>query len=302
MDAARLRSWVVPALAGVGCGIVLQRLLTKSQTKAATPSDSAPAFNPAPWSESPGSPFAVDFSGRVALVTGAANGLGKAIAGRLVQHGAVVIAVDRDAAQLDVFANEQAPGKVRPVLCDLTDLASVRKVAEEAGAVDFLVNVAGVAIFQQFLEATPEIWDLTMDINARATWYLTQLCAKGMVAKGGGSIVNISSQSSTVVVSDKHLAYSTSKAAVDHITRSAAISLAKNNIRVNAVNPTVVRTDLAIKAHGEEGLKKMAAKVPLGRICEPGHVADVVLFLLSDRASMVTGVTLPVDGGFLAAR
>merc|ERR1719230_713319 len=104
-----------------------------------------------------------------------------------------------------------------------------------------------------------------MDVNARATWFLTQPVAKGMVARGsGGSIVNISSQSSSVVVSDRHLAYSTSKAAVDHITRSTAIALAKHGVRVNAVNPTVVRTELAVKAHGEDGLARMAAKVPLG--------------------------------------
>merc|ERR1719502_1701082 len=129
--------------------------------------------------------------------------------------------------------------------------------------------------------------------------FLSQLVAEGMVSRGGGAIVNISSQSSTVVVGPRHTCYSTSKAAVDHITRSTAINLAAKNIRCNAVCPTVVRTDLAIKAHGEEGLAKMAAKIPLQRICQTD---DVALFLLSDRASMVTGVTLPVDGGFLAAR
>merc|ERR1719253_1595300 len=117
-----------------------------------------------------------------------------------------------------------------------------------------------------------------------------------MASRGGGAIVNISSQSSTVVVSEKHLAYSTSKAAVDHATRITSICLAKDKTRVNAVNPTVVRTELAIKAHSEEGLKAMAAKVPLGKICECDDVADSVLFLLSSRASMITGVTLPVDG------
>merc|ERR1712217_460441 len=126
--------------------------------------------------------------------------------------------------------------------------------------------------------------------------------AEGMIARGGGAIVNISSQSSTVVVGPGHTCYSTSKAAVDHITRSTAINLAAKNVRCNAVCPTVVRTALAVNAHGEEGLKKMADKVPLQRICEPDDVADVVLFLLSDRARMVTGVTLPIDGGFLAAR
>jgi NAD(P)-dependent dehydrogenase (short-subunit alcohol dehydrogenase family) len=212
-----------------------------------------------------------------------------------------VAAVDRDSAALEALRQE-LPDKVIPFTCDLQDLEALKKTAEQVGAVDFLVNVAGIAIFQQFFDGTPEVWDKTMDINARATWFLSQQMANGMMARGGGAIVNMSSQSSSVVVSDRHLAYSTSKAAVDHITRSTAIALAKHGVRVNAVNPTVVRTELAVKAHGEDGLARMAAKVPLGRICEPNHVADVVLFLLSDRAAMITGVTLPVDGGFLAAR
>jgi len=171
-----------------------------------------------------------------------------------------------------------------------------------ADEVDLLVNCAGVAIFQEFAAVTEDVWDMTMEVNAKAVFFLSQYFAKGMAKKGSGSIVNISSQSSGIVVSTKHHCYSTSKAAVDHITRLSAISLAKSNIRVNAVNPTVVRTELAIKAHGEEGLKKMAAKIPLGKICECDDVADAVLFLLSDKASMITGVTLPVDGGFIASR
>jgi len=98
------------------------------------------------------------------------------------------------------------------------------------------------------------------------------------------------------------MAYSTSKAAVDHITRLSAYALASSNVRVNAVNPTVVRTKLAIEGHGEEGLAQMAAKVPLQRLCEPDDVANAVLFLLSDKARMITGVTLLVDGGVVTSR
>jgi L-xylulose reductase len=244
------------------------------------------------------------------LVTGAANGLGLAIAKRLASSGAKVILVDVNEAALTKSAqalNDKSGSSdtVMAVPCDLRDLEGTRAMLENAGVVnkvDLLVNCAGVAIFRHFNEISKDDWDITMDINARAMLFVTKLFTDGMAERGGGAIVNISSQSSTVVVSPRHLCYSTSKAAVDHITRSTAICLAEKNIRCNAVNPTVVRTELAIKAHGEEGLKKMAAKVPLQRICQPDDVADVVLFLLSDRASMVTGVTLPVDGGFLAAR
>lgn len=248
-----------------------------------------------------------NFSGRIALVTGAGSGLGNQIARRLVAAGAHVILVDIKEAELEATREEltSSGGSATAVPCDLRDVPGTCSKLEAAGVVgtvDLLVNCAGVAIFKPFSEITQDVWDLTMDINARSMLFLSQLLADGMAIRGGGAIVNISSQSSTVVVSEQHLCYSASKACVDHLTKSTAICLAAKNIRVNAVNPTVVRTELAVRAHGEEGLQKMAAKVPLRRICQPDDVADVVLFLLSDRASMVSGVTLPVDGGFLAAR
>lgn len=246
------------------------------------------------------SAFKIDFAGRVALVTGAASGIGRCIALCIARHGAKVLAVDRNEADLKRLEEEMP--LCTPFPCDLSDVPAMRSMIAEAGRIDMLVNAAGIAVFETFGEQTLEVWDKTMDINARPVWFLTQEIGKGMAERGSGSIVNISSQSSSVVVSDKHLAYSTSKAAVDHITRMASYALAKSNVRVNAVNPTVVRTELAIKAHGEEGLKKMAAKVPLGRVCEPQDVADTVLYLLSDRASMITGVMLPIDGGFVVSR
>eukprot|EP00929_Paragymnodinium_shiwhaense_P067640 TRINITY_DN34013_c0_g1_i1.p1 TRINITY_DN34013_c0_g1~~TRINITY_DN34013_c0_g1_i1.p1 ORF type:complete len:621 (+),score=100.94 TRINITY_DN34013_c0_g1_i1:101-1963(+) len=244
--------------------------------------------------------FPLGLGGRICLVTGAANGIGRCIARTLARHCKKVVAVDRDNAGLKSFAEEVHNCSVHQ--CDLADTKSLKDLVTAAGPVDLLVNAAGVAIFQTFGEQTPEAWDLTMDVNTRAAWFLTQELGKGMAARSFGSVVNISSQSSTVAVSDRHLIYSTSKAAIDHVTRCSAYALAKSNVRVNAVNPTVVRTELAIKAHGEEGLRKMTQKVPLGRICEPEDVADAVLYLLSERARMITGVTVPVDGGFLAAR
>eukprot|EP00928_Gymnodinium_smaydae_P024283 TRINITY_DN1968_c0_g2_i2.p1 TRINITY_DN1968_c0_g2~~TRINITY_DN1968_c0_g2_i2.p1 ORF type:complete len:622 (+),score=92.85 TRINITY_DN1968_c0_g2_i2:55-1866(+) len=238
-------------------------------------------------------PMALHFRGRVALVTGAASGIGRAIAVALATQGIEVKAVDRDHDSL-LRLHQEFPN-CAPLRCDLADIDSMRRMVESAGPIDMLVNAAGIAIFEVFGEQSPDTWDKTMDINARAVWFLTQELGKQMAERQFGAVVNISSQSSSIVVSDKHMAYSTSKAAVDHVTRMASYALAKSNVRVNAVNPTVVRTELAIKAHGEEGLKKMAAKVPLGRVCEPTDVADAVLFLLSDEARMITGVALPVD-------
>lgn len=239
------------------------------------------------------------FTGKVAVVTGASRGIGREITSQLANHGAQVFAVDRDMAMLTT--HEQEAG-CKPLVCDLSDAKQISDLINNVGAVDMLVNCAGIAKFEEFLEAKLETWDVTMDINARAIFLLIQGLSKGMKERGGGAVVNISSQSSSVVVSTKHLCYSTSKAAVDHITRNSAIALASSGIRVNAVNPTVVSTELAIQAHGVEGLKKMAAKVPLGSVCTPSDVANAVLFLLSDHARMITGVTLPVDGGFVASR
>lgn len=241
-----------------------------------------------------------DFSGKVAMVTGSASGIGRQIAVRLANAGAHVIMLDRKKEDVEAAAQSIAG---TPVVVDLSDTNAIRALVAKAGRVDMLVNCAGVAIFQEFFEGTVEVFDLTFDINVRSIWLLSQQVAKGMVERGiAGSMVNISSQSSSVVVSTKHLAYSTSKASVDHATRSMAVALAPHKIRVNAVNPTVVRTELAIQAHGEAGLKKMAEKVPLGEICSTDNVADAVLFLLSDQASMITGAMLPIDGGFTVAR
>jgi len=243
-----------------------------------------------------------NFHGRTAVVTGAGGGIGLAIARRLAQANAKVILLDLDSDRLHKAAAEI--GGIA-ISCDLRDMDGTKAKLEAVGILektDLLVNCAGVAIFKPLPEINKAIWDITMDVNAYAYLALAQMLSPGMASRGGGAIVNISSQSSTVVVGPGHTCYSTSKAAVDHISKALAINLAKSNIRCNAVNPTVVKTELAIKAHGEEGLKKMAAKVPLQRVCEPDNVADVVLFLLSDCASMVSGAILPVDGGFLASR
>lgn len=243
---------------------------------------------------------AADFSGKIAMVTGAASGIGLQISARLAKAGAHVIMLDRKQEELEAAAQDIGG---TPLVVDLSDTKEICAVVSKAGKVDMLVNCAGVAIFQPFFEGTVDVFDITFDVNVRSIWLLSQQVAKGMVERGSsGAIVSISSQSSTVVVSTKHLAYSCSKASIDHLTRSMAIALAPHKIRVNCVNPTVVRTELAVKAHGEEGLKKMAEKVPLGEICSPDNVADGVLFLLSDQASMITGTMLPIDGGFTVAR
>lgn len=240
----------------------------------------------------------IDLTGQRILVTGAGKGIGRTIAEDLVERGASVVAISRTREDLDTL--KSATG-CETIAADLADPDAARQAAEQAGDVDALVNNAGVSIPQPFLDTTVEAYDKTMDVNVRATIVMSQVVARRMIARGhGGAIVNLSSQASMVGLAD-HTAYCASKGAVDQLTRVMALELGPHGIRVNAVNPTVTLTPMGKMAWGEPAKREpMLAKIPLGRFAEPEEVASVVAFLLSDAAAMVHGVTLPVDGGFLA--
>src|SRR5688500_12854241 len=242
----------------------------------------------------------ISLEGKRALVTGAGKGIGREIVKVLRQCGvAEVVAVSRTKEDLDSLVRE-VPG-CRTIAADLADAGAARAAAESAGAVDLLVNNAGISIPQSLLETTVDAFDRTMAVNVRAVLVMTQVIARGMIARGkGGAIVNVSSQASMVGIAD-HAAYCASKGALDQLTRVMALELGPHQIRVNAINPTVTLTPMGEMAWGDP--KKsgpMLAKIPLGRVAKPVHVAQAVAYLLSDRADMIHGVTLPVDGGFLA--
>eukprot|EP01062_Namystynia_karyoxenos_P018163 TRINITY_DN16752_c0_g1_i1.p1 TRINITY_DN16752_c0_g1~~TRINITY_DN16752_c0_g1_i1.p1 ORF type:complete len:251 (+),score=78.51 TRINITY_DN16752_c0_g1_i1:70-822(+) len=239
-------------------------------------------------------------AGRRALVTGAARGIGKGVAAALQGQGAEVVITDLESAELRATAAELRCGCVA---ADLSSTEECERVVREAGDCDLFVHAAGIAVFDTFLDTKASVFDKTIAINTRAGFLLMQGLAKKLVAKGRpGSMVLVSSVSSGVVVSERHFTYATSKAAVDQVTRTAGVMLAKHNVRVNAIRPCVVRTELALKAHGEEGFARVTSKVPMGRALQVEEVANVALFLLSDAAAMVTGVSLPVDGGFVGSR
>ena len=242
----------------------------------------------------------INLQGKRALVTGAGKGIGREIVKVLHACGvAGVVAVSRTKADLDSLAAE-VPG-CRTVAADLADAGAARAAAEQAGPIDLLVNNAGVSFPQALLHTTVHAFDVTMAVNVRAPLVMTQVIARGMIARGkGGAVVNVSSQASMVGIAD-HAAYCASKGALDQLTRVMALELGPHQIRVNAVNPTVTLTPMGEMAWGDP--KKsgpMLAKIPLGRFAKPYHVAHAVAYLLSDAADMVHGVTLPVDGGFLA--
>ncbi|XP_075231134.1 L-xylulose reductase-like [Lycorma delicatula] len=241
----------------------------------------------------------VNFSNKRVLVTGAGQGIGRALVKKLVECGAKVVAVSRTKHHLDTLV-EEVPD-IEAICIEISDWAITRPVIETIGHVDCLVNNAGIAILAPFLEALPEDFDKVFDTNVKAVLNISQVVAKGMVERGkGGSIVNISSQASKAAVAD-HAVYSSSKAALDMLTRVMALELGPHNIRVNCLNPTVVMTQMGrlgwsdpVKSEG------MLSKIPLHRFAEVDEVVNAILFLLSDKASMITGVTLPIDGGFLA--
>lgn len=240
----------------------------------------------------------VDLVGRRALVTGAANGIGRAIAERLAACGADVTALDRDEGALAELGLATGCRTLAADLLDLDDLSrKVQARIAEEGVFDCLVNNAGVAKFEPFFSTSKEAFDLQYNVNVRAVAMLSMVVAQALKeAKKPGGIVHISSQSSTLPLDD-HLVYSSSKAAVDHMARIQAFELGKFGIRVNTVRPTVVMTDLALKAWDPTRLEAMKQQIPLQRLAAPDDVAKVVAWLLSDDSSLVTGVALPVDGG-----
>ncbi len=239
----------------------------------------------------------MEFQGKSVLVTGAGKGIGRATAKLLAERGAQVVAMTRTKDDLDSLESEI---DCRSIVVDLADAMATRKAAAAAVPVDYLVNCAGTTALDPFLDVTTETFDWIYAVNTRAPMIVAQEYARDRVSRGlPGSIVNVSSVSSLIGFPD-HAAYCASKGALDALTRVMANELGRHQIRVNAINPTVTLTPMATKAWSDpEKSAGMLSRIPLGRFADPEDVAEVILYLLGDRAAMLNGLALPVDGGFM---
>ncbi|MBK4215140.1 SDR family oxidoreductase [Paracoccus caeni] len=235
---------------------------------------------------------------KVAIVTGGARGIGLAATEIFLEQGWRVAVVDRDAEELH-RALDRIQG-VLPIEADISDPQSVdgviRKVVEQFGHVDALVNNAGVALFSPASQTSFEAWREVMGTNLDGVFLCTQ-AAVPELAKTRGSIVNIASISG-LRASTLRVAYGTSKAAVIHLTKQFAAELGELGIRVNCVAPGPVRTKLAMAVHAPEIIAAYYDAIPLNRYGEAREIAEAIVFLCSDKASFVSGQTLAVDGGF----
>jgi NAD(P)-dependent dehydrogenase (short-subunit alcohol dehydrogenase family) len=244
------------------------------------------------------------FGGRVMVVTGAAQGIGQACVRRVVRDGASVALWDvaDDAGQALADELVAAGAQAAYFHCNVADKAQVKAALTATlarfGAVDGLVNNAGIFKAAPFLDVTEADWDAVIAVNLKGSFLVGQAVARQMVKQGRGAIVNMSSVNGTLAI-PTIASYNASKGAINQLTRVMALSLADQGVRVNAVAPGTIATELARSAvlTSEEAKARILSRTPMKRLGEPEEIADVTAFLLSDAASYVTGEIVVVDGG-----
>lgn len=241
--------------------------------------------------------------GKIAMITGAGRGLGRACALALAQAGAEVALVSRTRSELEALAGEiqQDGGKAFPVVCDVTDTQAVERAVAALPGLDILVNNAGINFPEPFTEVSEDHFNRIMALNVRAVFMVSQAASRRMIADGlGGSIINMSSQMGHVGAPMRTV-YCGSKHAVEGMTKAMGAELATHKIRVNSIGPTFILTPATRpffenKAFNDDTM----GRIPLGRLGELEDIMGAVVFLASPAAALITGASLVIDGGWTA--
>lgn len=238
---------------------------------------------------------------KIAVVTGGGSGLGFGIAQKFTQHNIETIIIGRNIEKLE-HAQQQLGSSCHIMYYDLSDLAGIpsliQKIVEIHGRVDILVNNAGINMKKEFTEVTDEDFAAIIHTNLNAVFAISREVVKDMLKYNSGCIINISSMAAQYGL-PKVIAYSASKSAIDGITRAMATELSPKGIRVNAIAPGFIYSDMTAKALNEDIDRKtrVFARTPMGRMGQPDDIGEAALFLASEGAGFITGVVLPVDGG-----
>ena len=249
----------------------------------------------------------IDLKNKIALVTGAGKGLGKACAIALAEAGAKVIILSRTKSDLDKVSKiiKKTRGSSKPFVCDVTRYEEFRKILQKINRLDILVNNAGNNIPEHFTKVQQETMEYLTNLNMKAAFSIAQLSSQKMVKaknrkKVGGSIIHMSSQLGKVGCEGRNV-YNMNKFGIEGLARGMALELANYNIRVNTVCPTFVETPMVKKFFKNKKFKnKMLKNIPLGRVAKESDVATAVAFLAADTSEMITGTSLIVDGGWTA--
>jgi len=241
----------------------------------------------------------MDLTGRLALVTGAGQGIGAACAHALAETGADVICTDVDLARAENTA-KAIGGTARALQLDVTASAQLNAIAAELPALDILVCNAGIVSNVAAEEMSDEQWDRVIEVNLSGVFRTCRAFGRRMLENGRGSIINIGSMSADIVnVPQPQCHYNASKAGVHHLTRSLAVEWAKRGVRVNAVAPTYIETPLLKGLESQKGLiDRWMDLTPAGRMGQPDEIASIVQFLASDASSLMTGSIVTADGGY----
>ena len=246
----------------------------------------------------------INLKGKIALVTGATKGIGRSTAIAMHQVGASIIAFGRNINELNSL-KKKLKIRIKCIECDVNDYEKISEIIKNLNRIDILVNNAGTNLPEPFLKVKKSSLETLLDVNTKAAFNVAKLCTDKMLKlkirkKVGGTIINTSSMFG-LVAGPNRTVYSMTKFGIEGLTKGMAVDLAKYNIRVNSVCPTFVETPRAKKYLSNKTFKKYAlSNIPLGRIATESDIATAITFLSSDAASMITGSSLIIDGGWTA--